>query len=153
VTGKVIAGGSVIQMEAVDLVGFDNEKHRFKAIFADGRRKLVPRVYLCFDHEDHRNWLERFAAAWWKRVMACSLLKKNCFLEAMPTEHLSELSSEQKKKVEDLIRKNKKLEYSEITALMMEASKEYQLTMNNIIFDVHMTRQPDEMVPHHLVLP
>jgi hypothetical protein len=71
----------------------------------------------------------------------------------MPSEHLSELSAEQKKKIEDLIRKNKKLEYSEITALMMEASKEYQLTMNNIIFDLHMEKQPEEMVPHHLVLP
>lgn len=71
----------------------------------------------------------------------------------MPTDHLSELSSEQKKKIEDLIRINKKLEFSEITALMMEASKEYSLTMNDIILDNHMEKQSEELVPHQLILP
>lgn len=94
VTGKVVAGTSFIQIESAEIVGFDVDKQKFKVIFADGRRKLVPRIYLCFDHEDHKNWIERYSNAWWKRVMACSLLKKNCFLDAMPTEHLSELSAE-----------------------------------------------------------
>lgn len=72
--------------------------------------------------------------------MAASLIKKKFFLEAMPTEHLSELSNEQKHKIEILIRQNKKLEFSEITALLMEAAKDYSITMNNMIFENHMEK-------------
>jgi hypothetical protein len=71
----------------------------------------------------------------------------------MPTEHLSELSNDQKHKIEALIRQNKKLEFSEITALLMEVAKDYSVTMNNMIFDNHMEKQPAELVPHALVLP
>ena len=83
-------------------------------------------------------WCDRFTQAWKRRIVAHSLLKKNFYLEAMPTDHLSELSTEQKRKIENLIRQNKKLEFSEITGLLMEVAREYSITMNNMIFEHHM---------------
>ena len=85
--------------------------------------------------------------------MAQSLIKKSFYLEAMPTEHLSELSNEQKRRIENLIRQNKKLEFSEITALLMEAAKDYSQTMNNIIFDTHVEKSPGELIPHAIIQP
>ena len=35
----------------------------------------------------------------------------------------------------------------------MEVSKEYAVTMNNILFETNIERQPSEIVPHNLVLP
>jgi hypothetical protein len=57
VTGKVL---SVSSFEGVEVVGYDDEKKKFKVLYNDGRRKLVPRIYLCFDHEDHKSFIERF---------------------------------------------------------------------------------------------
>jgi len=40
----------------------------------------------------------------------------------MPTDHLSEINAEAKKRLELLVRNTKKLEHAEVTALLMEIS-------------------------------
>ena len=35
----------------------------------------------------------------------------------------------------------------------MEVSKEYAVTMNSILFETHMEKQPQEIVAHSLILP
>ena len=50
------------------VIGFDDKKKKFKVRFDFGNR-LVPRIYLCFDHENHYKWLDRFTVAWYRRIM------------------------------------------------------------------------------------
>lgn len=71
----------------------------------------------------------------------------------MPTDHLSEINAETKKRLEVLVRNTKKLEHAEVTALLMEISQEYAYTMNGIIFDKYLTEATNDLVPHGLVLP
>ena len=83
------------------VIGFDDKKKKFKVRFDFGNR-LVPRIYLCFDHENHYKWLDRFTVAWYRRIMviifylfkAYSLMKRENYLQSMPKEHLSDLSQD-----------------------------------------------------------
>ena len=83
------------------VIGFDEKKKKFKVRFDFGNR-LVPRIYLCFDHENHYKWLDRFTVAWYRRIMviilflskAYSLMKRENYLQSMPKEHLSDLSQD-----------------------------------------------------------
>lgn len=73
----------------------------------------------------------------------------------MPTQDLSELDTEQKRRLEHLA-KNKKLESVETTQLLMEVNQDYLRTMNKIIFDNYLEntlKEEDESYPHHLNLP
>lgn len=114
-----------MEFERGQVIGYDAEKRKFKVILSSMGKRLVPRIYICFDHENHLKWSDRFGLAWYNRILAYSLMKKNAFITCMPREHLPDMPNEQKKKIEDLIRKNKKLEFSEISALMMDAAIDY----------------------------
>ena len=62
VTAKVLSTveNQVTFVSAV-ILGFDSEKSKFKALLAPNMtRRLVPRIYICFDHEDHMKWCDRF---------------------------------------------------------------------------------------------
>lgn len=149
VTAKVVysiqdSDGDVsVLFRAAEVLGYDEVKLKFKVIFRHSmERRLVPRIYICFDHEPHQNWCDRFTQAWNRRVISSCLLRKQFYLDAMPTDHLSSLSHEQKKRVETLVKQSRKLEFCETTGLLMEVSKEYAVTMNSILFETHMEKQP-----------
>lgn len=55
----------------------------------------------------------------------------------MPLTDLSELDSEQKKRLEHLS-KTKQLEGAEVTSLLIEINNDYARTMNKIIFDKYL---------------
>jgi dynein heavy chain len=55
----------------------------------------------------------------------------------MPLHDLSELDTEQKKRIEALA-KTKKLENMETTALTLEVNSDFGRTMNKIIFDRYL---------------
>ena len=70
----------------------------------------------------------------------------------MPLQDLSELDTEQKKRLESLA-KTKKLETLETTALIIEVNNDYSRTMNKIIFDKYLEEQnelTDPLYPKHL---
>lgn len=71
----------------------------------------------------------------------------------MPLHDLSELDTEQKKRIESLA-KTKKLENSETTSLTLEVNSDFGRTMNKIIFDKYLEEnRDDESYPSYLQLP
>ena len=40
-------------IDSVSILGYSQEKIKFKCVFPNGLRKLIPRIYLCFDNEDY----------------------------------------------------------------------------------------------------
>ena len=67
----------------------------------------------------------------------------------MPLTDLSELDSEQKKRLEHLS-KTKQLEGAEVTNLLTEINNDYARTMNKIIFDKYLednSYNQDEIYP------
>ncbi|KAL4464296.1 hypothetical protein ABPG72_011341 [Tetrahymena utriculariae] len=142
----------IVQWIPVDVLGYNENKQKFRCVYEDGTKKLIPRIYLCFDIEEPRQFVKRVAIAFQKRLYADSLIRFKFYISSMPTDHLSEVSAKTKKNLETLVR-NKRLEHAEVTALFMEISSEYSYTMNSIIFEKYLNEQNQDLVPHQLVLP
>jgi dynein heavy chain len=121
------------------------------------------RLYICLDAEDPRKYVLRVANAFQQRVYADSIIRYNFFIDNMPTADLSELDSEQKKRIEHLAigapywhgpdSKVKHLE-QDANPLLAEVNGDFNRTMNKIIFDKFLDEQKDsENYPKHLKLP
>jgi len=63
---------------------------------------FLHRLLICIDAEDPRKYALRVANAFQKRVQADSIIRYNCYIDYMPLTDLSELDSEQKKRIENL---------------------------------------------------
>ena len=71
----------------------------------------------------------------------------------MPVQDLSELDTEQKKRIADLA-KTTKIEDLDTTALIADVNLDFSRTMNKIIFDQFLENSQDsEYFPKHLKLP
>ncbi len=68
------------------------------------------------------------------RSYADSVVRYNYYVDNMPLQDLSELDTEQKKRLQNLA-KTKKLESMETTTLIIEVNADYTRTMNKIIFE------------------
>lgn len=73
-------------------------------------------------------------------MYADSLIRYNYLIDNMPLHDLSELDTEQKKRIESLA-KTKKLENLETTALTLEVNSDFGRTMNKIIFDKYLEEE------------
>lgn len=62
----------------------------------------------------------------------------------MPVQDLSDLDTEQKRRLESLA-KTKKLENLDATALLGEVNYDYMRTMNKIIFDKYLADEDEEL--------
>ncbi len=60
------------------------------------------RLYICLDSEDPRKYALRVAKAFQQRIYADSIIRYNYYIDNMPREDLSDLDSEQKKRIENL---------------------------------------------------
>lgn len=95
VTAKiVICNDNNVEFERGEVLGYDDEKKKFKCVIPSCGKRLVPRIYVCFDHENHYKWAERFALAWFSRIVAHSILKKGAFIACMPRDHLPDMPNE-----------------------------------------------------------
>lgn len=60
------------------------------------------RLMICLDAEDPRKYAKRVANAFRERVYADSVIRYNFYIDNMPQQDLSELDTEQKKRLESL---------------------------------------------------
>lgn len=72
------------------------EEDVFQIQFESGEITSTQRVFLCFDIEDPRKFIKRMSAAFQRRLYADSIIRYKFYIQAMPTEHLSELSWQSK---------------------------------------------------------
>lgn len=70
-------------------------------------------------------------------LYADSIIRYNYYIDNMPLQDLSELDTEQKKRLEALS-KTKLLENMDTTQLIIEVNNDYCRTMNRIIFNKYM---------------
>ncbi|CAD8156782.1 unnamed protein product [Paramecium pentaurelia] len=110
----------------------------------DGRDFKTHRLYICFDAEDPRKFVKRLGTALKNREHADSRVRYNYFIDGMPIQDLSELDTEQKRRLEQLA-KTKKLENLDTTALIAEVNYDYMRTMNKIIFDRYLEYEDEEL--------
>lgn len=87
-----------------------------------------------------------------RRVYADSLIRYKQFIENMPNQEGDELDIEKIRKLEKQAM-GKRLEGSDTSELIVEINKDYQNTMNKIIFDKCLKEYNNELLPHHLELP
>lgn len=63
VTGRIVSNSpdGTVGIRGALILGFEESKQKFKAVFEDtGERRLIPRIYLCLDHENPYRWSDRF---------------------------------------------------------------------------------------------
>ncbi|KAL4440889.1 hypothetical protein ABPG74_009302 [Tetrahymena malaccensis] len=145
--------------QKVEITSYTKETNKYKG------RKLetfnaddvinfeLHRIFVCFDAEDPRKYVLRLANAFQQRVYTDSIIRYNFYIDNMPTQDLSELDTEQKKRIADLA-KTTKIEDLDTTALIADVNMDFSRTMNKIIFDTFLEEcQDSEYFPKHLRLP
>jgi hypothetical protein len=60
------------------------------------------RLYICLDAEDPRKYVLRVANAFQQRVYADSIIRYNFFIDQMSKDDLSDLDTEQRKRIDQL---------------------------------------------------
>lgn len=80
---------------------YDASSERFKGRWVASQEALsLHRLFICFDAEDPRKYVMRLANAFQQRIFADSLVRYNYLIDNMPLHDLSELDTEQKKRIE-----------------------------------------------------
>ena len=69
---------------------------RYEGYWENTKEKCrLHRIFILFDEEDPREFVQRFREAFNTRVMADSLLKYNFYIENMPTHQIPEIDNEE----------------------------------------------------------
>ncbi len=130
-----------LEYKSVIINSFNTKTELFEGNWKTGEVPCtLPRLFICFDSEDPRKYVLRLANAFQQRKYADSIIRYNYYVDNMPFQDLSELDTEQKKRIETLA-KTKKLEEMETTNLILEVSNDFARTMNKIIFDTFLEEQ------------
>ncbi|EGR27865.1 hypothetical protein IMG5_187090 [Ichthyophthirius multifiliis] len=126
------------------LQAWDEKKQRFIGKWRDNDEQVeLNRIQFCLDAEDPRKFAKRIVHAFKQRMYADSIIRYNHIIDLMPLQDLSELDSEQKKRLESLS-KTKQFENQETKNLIIEVNNDYQRTMNKIIFDRFLQERNDK---------
>ena len=99
----------------------------------------LTRINLLFNAEDPRIFAQRVAKAHQERIYADSQIRYNFYIDNMPIQDLPELDTEQVNRIKKLSTEVQPLKKSEQSVdpstILSEVQKDYQRTMNKIIFD------------------
>ncbi|KAL4427402.1 hypothetical protein ABPG74_009674 [Tetrahymena malaccensis] len=142
----------------IQIESYDQTNQKFQGFWRETNEQVsLHRIYFCLDAEDPRKYAKRVAHAFKQRIYADSIIRYNFIIDNMPLQDLSELDTEQKKRLEALA-KTKQLENLETTALIIEVNNDYARTMNKIIFDKFMDENKEQqqevpLFPNNLQLP
>lgn len=159
ITGKGLykdAAGMYI-WKPIIVESYNKTTDKYQCQMRDTQQKIdLHRIYVCLDAENPKKYVQRVVNAFQERVYADSIIRYNFYIDNMPLQDLSELDSEQKKRLEALA-KTSKLKDKDTTSLIMEVNQDYERTMNKIIFDRYLetTTELDdqELYPKNLMLP
>lgn len=110
----------------------------------------MPRVFLCLNSEDPYRHCERIANAFVSRTYSDNLIKLNCYISNMPKEGLSELSEEQRNRIERLTQSLRA--YPNADVYFPEVQEDYWCAMNSIILKKHLRESRRDIVPCDLIV-
>jgi dynein heavy chain len=136
---------------------FRPKTERYDGYWENTKEKCrLHRIFVLFDEEDPRNFAKRFKAAFNKRTQADALIKYNYYIENMPKHQIPEVDNMQVGRVLTMTQNSKGLRgksSSDTTTLLNEVNIDFAKTMNQIIFDKHLTSKGTNLITGKLNLP
>jgi hypothetical protein len=123
----------------VEVLDYDKESKKFKIrILLTGKEKLVGRLSLMFNEEDHAKFMERVETGKMRQNRAEDEIRFFKYVESKEDEIVSHLDAESKKCILSKIRKKKNEEESQIItrlidSLMFQVENEYKLFMKKVV--------------------
>lgn len=137
-------------------------------IDGQAEKTYVPRIDLLFSAEDPKAFAQRVVWAHKTRKETESLLRYNLYVDYMPTDEIAPLQDDHIDRIRnwsvDLPMKLREIKRKEedtanyfilplVDNLVEEAKKTYSRTINKIIFDVNMEKNPNHDLFSNLTLP
>ena len=137
---------------------YDPKREVYEGVWDDGttEKAELTRINLLFSAEDPRIFAQRVAKAHKDRIYADSQIRYNFFIDNMPKTDLPELDTEQTGRIKEKAKAAKCLKDAQvdINSITQEVNKDYQRTMNKIIFDKAMEeKETRELIDIDLTMP
>ncbi|EGR28020.1 hypothetical protein IMG5_184900 [Ichthyophthirius multifiliis] len=139
---KIVIKGKAFIKQGVwkkfTLEDYCEQKDQFFIKFEEnGCYEYFDRIYLYFECENPKKFIQRLSGAFQQRIKSDSLIRYNYIIDNMPLQDLQELNPYQIKKIKDLVQ-IKQLQNMQIASLLVEINKDFCRTMNKMIFDLHL---------------
>lgn len=116
----------------------------------------MARIFIIFDEEDPKKFVERFKNSYQNRIHADALIKYNYYIENMPKHQIPEIDNYQVNRILAMTQNTKTLRgksSADTTTLLNEVNTDFAKTMNNIIFDKHLNAKGTNLITGELHLP
>lgn len=116
----------------------------------------MARIFIIFDEEDPKKFVERFKNSYQNRIHADALIKYNYYIENMPKHQIPEIDNYQVNRILAMTQNTKTLRgksSADTTTLLNEVNTDFAKTMNNIIFDKHLNEKGTNLITGELHLP
>jgi hypothetical protein len=69
----------------------------------------------------------------------------------MPKHDLNHLDDLQTQRIETLVKNTQAMRKEDLTSYIDAVNDDYERTMNKIIFDSHLAKNDNELIPHNLI--
>lgn len=133
------------------------KSQRFEGIWEVTKIKCrLARIFIIFDEEDPRKFVDRFKNAYQRRIWADALIKYSYYIENMPKHQIPEIDNFQVNRILSMTQNTKTLRgksSADTTQLLNEVNADFAKTMNNIIFDKHLNEKGTNLITGQLNLP
>ena len=130
---------------------------RYEGYWENTKEKCrMSRIFVIFDDEDSKNFVQRFKKAYNNRIHADALIKYNYYIENMPKHQIPEVDNYQVNRILAMTQNTKTLRgksSADTTTLLNEVNVDFAKTMNNIIFDKHLYEKGNDLITGPLLLP
>lgn len=133
------------------------KSQRFEGYWEITKEKCrLARIFIIFDEENPKQFVQRFKCAYQNRVHADALIKYNYYIENMPRHQIPEVDNYQVNRILAMTQTTKALRgksSADTTTLLNEINIDFAKTMNNIIFDKHLFEKGTNLITGPLNLP
>ena len=133
------------------------KSQRYEGVWEVTKLKCrLARIFIIFDEENPKAFVERFKNAYQNRIYADALIKYNYYIENMPKHQIPEVDNYQVNRILAMTQNTKTLRgksSADTTTLLNEVNVDFAKTMNNIIFDKHLYEKGNDLITGPLQLP
>ena len=133
------------------------KSQRYEGVWEVTKLKCrLARIFIIFDEENPKAFVERFKNAYQNRIYADALIKYNYYIENMPKHQIPEIDNYQVNRILSMTQNTKTLRgksSADTTTLLNEVNADFAKTMNNIIFDKHLNERGTNLITGELHLP
>ncbi|KAH9113497.1 hypothetical protein AeMF1_012304 [Aphanomyces euteiches] len=138
------------------VIGYNASRAMFLVRSGNQEDFQLHRIDICFKAEDPIQFVERVAAAHRARLIAQSEIRKNIYIDCMPSDDLHKLGTENVNKILKLASVPfgaKGVSVPETSRLVSEVHTDYLRTMSRIVFEHQQKHKPSSSLDFALVRP